>query len=70
MDPPRVPPEQLILGPSTLKTRTHRRHSTTNHGGDPVARKLLLALIAVVLIVIGYQITLRRPHYLLNRFAP
>lgn len=31
---------------------------------------LPIVIIAVVLIVIGYQITLRRPHYLLDRFAP
>lgn len=31
---------------------------------------LPIVLIAVLLIVIGYQITLRRPHYLLTRFAP
>ena len=31
---------------------------------------LPIVIIAVVLIVIGYQITLRRPHDLLNRFAP
>ena len=31
---------------------------------------LPIVMVAVLLIVIGYQITLRRPHYLLNRFAP
>ena len=31
---------------------------------------LPIVIIAVVLISIGYQITRRRPHYLLDRFAP
>ena len=31
---------------------------------------LPIVVVAVLLIVIGYQITLHRPHYLLNRFAP
>ena len=31
---------------------------------------LPIVMVAVLLIFIGYQITLRRPHYLLNRFAP
>ena len=31
---------------------------------------LPIVLVAVLLIVIGYQITRNKPHYLLNRFAP
>lgn len=31
---------------------------------------LPIVVVAVLLIVISYQITLHRPHYLLNRFAP
>ena len=31
---------------------------------------LPIVFVAVFLIAIGYQITIRKPHYLLNRFAP